>query len=105
MPHKSCTHLCSVVDSPELPKRSSLDSVRDSSDAMHSVLEIIKLQARFYKDHLREQKETIRDSNTFDPEILSQMIIHTGNPEDKEKFKNAVVFMQNKLNLVLESLE
>ena len=102
MPHKSCSHLCSVVESPELPKRSSSF---DSSDVMYNILEIMKLQARFYKDHLREQMETIRDSNTFDPEILSRMIIHTENPEDKEKFKNAVVFMQNKLNLVLESLE
>lgn len=84
-----------------------------------SVLFIIKLQKSIidsYKSQLDEAKDEIshckenfdiiKETNDFDPDnITNSLIHHVKSREEKQSFKNAIIFMQNKLKFVLNKIE
>ena len=50
----------------------------------------------------KSQLSIIRETNDFDVDELVDSILHTN--EDTSQFKNAVLFMKNKLDKILENL-
>jgi hypothetical protein len=84
-----------------------------------SILFIIKLQKNIidsYKSqldqakdeisHCKENFDIIKETNDFDPDnITNALIHHVKSREEKQSFKNAIIFMQNKLKFVLNKIE
>lgn len=56
--------------------------------------------------HCKENFDYIRETNDFDAENLTNVLIrHARNQSDKEVFRNAIMFMQHRLNTILETIE
>jgi hypothetical protein len=74
-----------------------------------SIIDSYKTQLHNANDEIIHRKENfkiIKETNNFDPDDVTNMLIHhVNNSEDKEIFRNAIIFMQNKLNFVLEKVE
>jgi uncharacterized membrane protein YheB (UPF0754 family) len=77
-----------------------------------SIIDSYKTQLNDTNDEIIHRKENLKiitnifDTNIFDPDDVTNMLIHhVNNSEDKEIFRNAIIFMQNKLNFVLEKVE
>lgn len=108
----------SETDLSTIKHRHSIDGVSKKTNN-NSLLFIIKLQKYIidsYKNqlheaideitHCKEQFDKIKETNNFDPDDVTNILIHHAkHSEDKQIFKNAIVFMQNKLNYVLDSIE
>ena len=98
--------------------RKSMDTISRKNEE-ESVLFIIKLQKSIidsYKSQLDEAKDEIshckenfdiiKETNDFDPDnITNSLIHHVKSREEKQSFKNAIIFMQNKLKFVLNKIE
>lgn len=97
-------------------KRASMDCIREHAFDEHSVLFLIKIQQHvidLYKSQLKETRgelslcknniECIKTCNDFDVNELTNNLIH--NEEHKAQFKNAVLFMKNRLNYILSEIE
>jgi hypothetical protein len=69
---------------------------------------VIRIQTELIKtykeklDKAQSDIETIRDDNHFDVERITDALIHSD--KDKEPFKNALLFMQRRLNIMLDSM-
>lgn len=118
LPHcyKSESDLFRITDLEQQFKRSSMDCIREHSFNENSVLFLIKVQQHVidsYKAQLKETKgelhlcknniECIKTCNDFDVNELTNNLIH--NEEDKAQFKNAVLFMKNRLDYILSEIE
>lgn len=90
-----------------IPQMNSVDNLH--LKAFHETTEqflltIQKHMIRSYKQQLEQQKEhidCIRECNDFDVNALTNAIIHDA--EQKDAFKNAVLFMKTRLDMILES--
>lgn len=93
-----------------------MDCICEHSFDENSVLFLIKLQQHVidsYKAQLKVTKgelhlcknniECIKTCNDFDVNELTNNLIH--NEEDKAQFKNAVLFMKNRLDYILSEIE
>lgn len=102
----------------ENSRRKSLSSMTDKTNE-DSMKFIIKLQQALISDyknqlnhakdeilHCKENFDMIKKTNDFNADDVTNLLIHHAkNNTDKEIFKNAIIFMQNKLNLLLEKFE
>ena len=97
-------------------KRASMDCIREHAFDEQSVLFLIKIQQHVidsYKSQLKETKvelnqcknniECIKTCNNFDVNQLTNNLIQ--NEEDKAQFKNAVLFMKNRLDYILNQID
>lgn len=97
-------------------KRSSMDTIREQDFDEKSVLFLINLQQHLiksYKDELAQMKtklnqcshniESLKSCNNFNVNTLTDALIHQ--EEDKVHFKNAVLFMKNRYDIILSQLE
>ena len=119
---ESC--LLNLIDTPPLPPRArSMNSMygpsTDDPTDLKSMLFVIQVQKAIietYKAQLdvakndlmncKQNFQHIRETNTFDPNVVANVLIHHGkNAEDKTIFQNAIRFMQNKLNYVLNEFD
>lgn len=62
---------------------------------------IVKIQESILESYKR-QLNTIRETNDFDVDEFVDSILHTN--EDTTQFRNAVMFMKHKLDILLENL-
>lgn len=99
-------------------RRSSLNNMSDETKET-SMKFIIKLQQALISDyrnqlnnakdeilHCKENFDILKKTNEFDADDITNLLIHHAkNNTDKEIFKNAIIFMQNKLNMLLSSFE
>jgi len=74
-----------------------------------TIIETYKAQLDVANNDLVNCKQNfkhIRETNTFDPNVVANVLIHhEKNSEDKTIFQNAIRFMQNKLNYVLNEFD
>ena len=57
-------------------------------------------------NHCKQCFQQIKASNDFDPDHVTEALIHDAkNDDDKVIFQNAIRFMQNKLNYILNALD
>lgn len=91
----------------------------DNHETEKSLLYFIKLQqgmidnykkqlneANWKISHCRNNLNYIKQTNTFNPNDITDALIHHENDEDEKLvFKNAVTFMQKKLNYVLDNID
>lgn len=102
--------------------RASVDGERKRDDEMSqfkSLLFVINIQKTLietYKNkldeatselnHCKQGFQQIKASNNFDPDQVTEALIHDAkNDDDKIIFQNAIRFMQNKLNYILNALD
>lgn len=116
--HRSDPDLFHKVSDSPLKSRNSMDNININSQE-DSILFIIKLQKNIidsYKSqldqakdeisHCKENFDIIKETNDFDPDnITNSLIHHVKSREEKQSFKNAIIFMQNKLKFVLNKIE
>lgn len=116
--HRSDPDLFHKVSDSRLKSRNSMDNININSEE-DSILFIIKLQKSIidsYKSqldqakdeisHCKENFDIIKETNDFDPDnITNSLIHHVKSREEKQSFKNAIIFMQNKLKFVLNKIE
>lgn len=97
-------------------KRSSMDTIREHEFDEKSVLFLINLQQyliKSYKEELVNMKtkldqcshniESLKTCNDFNVNTLTDALIHQ--EEDKVHFKNAVLFMKNRYDIILSQME
>ena len=103
--------------------RASVDGERkqrdDEMSQFKSLLFVINVQKTLietYKNkldeatselnHCKQGFQQIKASNNFDPDQVTEALIHDAkNDDDKIIFQNAIRFMQNKLNYILNALD
>ena len=57
-------------------------------------------------NHCKQGFQQIKASNNFNPDQVTEALIHDAkNDDDKIIFQNAIRFMQNKLNYILNALD
>lgn len=93
---------------PDLKAQKPSDAHRNSLDNLHlkhfeetTEQFMMRIQRQMLKEY-KNQLKTIRHCNDFDPNVLTDVIIHDS--ENKEAFRNAVLFMKNRLDMIMSAL-